>query len=151
MLNLLGLHSGPLDVLDSQTAVFIGMVYAYLPIAVVPLFVVLDRIPEPLIEASRDLGASRWETFWLVTWPLSRPGHRDRRLADRRADAGRAGDPAAARRQPRRADGPGDLAAIPAVAELSAGFGDGGAGPDRRRHHRRHLAWITKGFQEVGR
>jgi spermidine/putrescine transport system permease protein len=74
LLNLIGLHSGPLDVLDSQTAVFIGMVYAYLPIAVVPLFVVLDRIPEPLIEASRDLGASRWAAFWLVTWPLSRPG-----------------------------------------------------------------------------
>ncbi len=44
VLNALGLHSGPLDVLDSQTAVFIGMVYAYLPIGVVPLFVVLDRI-----------------------------------------------------------------------------------------------------------
>jgi spermidine/putrescine transport system permease protein len=72
--NALHLHSGPLDLLDSQTAVFIGMVYAYLPIAVVPLFVVLDRIPEPLIEASRDLGASRWQTFLRVTLPLSRPG-----------------------------------------------------------------------------
>jgi spermidine/putrescine transport system permease protein len=72
--NALHLHSGPLDLLDSQTAVFIGMVYAYLPIAVVPLFVVLDRIPEPLIEAGRDLGASRWETFRLVILPLSKPG-----------------------------------------------------------------------------
>jgi spermidine/putrescine transport system permease protein len=74
VLDALHLHSGPLDLLDSQTAVFIGMVYAYLPIAVVPLFVVLDRIPEPLIEASRDLGASRWEAFLLVTLPLSKPG-----------------------------------------------------------------------------
>ena len=74
VLNALHLHQGPLDVLDTQTAVFIGMVYAYLPIAIVPLFVVLDRIPKPLLEASRDLGASRLRTFWNVTLPLSRPG-----------------------------------------------------------------------------
>nr|WP_286198617.1 ABC transporter permease [Mesorhizobium sp. BR1-1-16] len=74
VLNALHLHDGPLDILDTQTAVFIGMVYAYLPIAIVPLFVVLDRIPRPLIEASRDLGASRLKTFLFVTLPLSRPG-----------------------------------------------------------------------------
>ncbi len=60
--------------LDTQTAVFIGMVYAYLPIAIVPLYVVLARIPTTLIEASRDLGASRWKTFLYVTLPLARPG-----------------------------------------------------------------------------
>lgn len=74
VLNSLHLHDGPLDVLDTQTAVFIGMVYAYLPIAIVPLFVVLDRIPKPLLEASRDLGASRLKTFLFVTLPMSRPG-----------------------------------------------------------------------------
>lgn len=74
VLNALYLHGGPLDVLDTQTAVFIGMVYAYLPIAIVPLFVVLDRIPKPLLEASRDLGASPLKTFVFVTLPLSRPG-----------------------------------------------------------------------------
>jgi len=74
VLNTLHLHRGPLDVLDTQTAVFIGMVYAYLPIAIVPLFVTLDRIRPVLLEASRDLGASRWQTFWYVTLPLSRPG-----------------------------------------------------------------------------
>lgn len=74
ILNALHLHQGPLDVLDTQTAVFIGMVYAYLPIAIVPLFVALDRIPPALLEASRDLGASRWQTFWCVTLPLCRPG-----------------------------------------------------------------------------
>ena len=74
VLNFLHLHSGPLDLLDPKTAVFIGMVYAYLPIAVVPLFVVLDRIPAPLLEASRDLGASRFQTFWAVTLPMARPG-----------------------------------------------------------------------------
>jgi spermidine/putrescine transport system permease protein len=74
MLNALHLHAGPLDVLDTQTAVFIGMVYAYLPIAVVPLYVVLERIPETLLEASRDLGGSRLKTFLHVVLPLSRPG-----------------------------------------------------------------------------
>jgi len=74
ILNALHLHQGPLDLLDTQTAVFVGIVYAYLPIAVVPLVVVLDRIPKGLTEASRDLGATRWETFLLVTLPLSRPG-----------------------------------------------------------------------------
>ena len=73
-MNALYLHSGPLDVLDTQTAVFIGMVYAYLPIAIVPLYVVLARIPPALIEASRDLGASRWQTFRHIVLPLARPG-----------------------------------------------------------------------------
>ena len=74
VLNTLHLMSGPLDVMDTQTAVFIGLVYAYLPIAIVPLFIVLQRIPPALIEASRDLGASGWKTFWYVILPLSRPG-----------------------------------------------------------------------------
>jgi ABC-type spermidine/putrescine transport system permease subunit I len=74
LLNFLRLHSGPLDVLDTQTAVFIGIVYAYLPIAIVPLYVVLARIPPTLVEASRDLGASPWQTFVFLTLPLARPG-----------------------------------------------------------------------------
>ncbi len=74
VMNTLHVHSGPLDVLDTQTSVFIGLVYAYLPIAIVPLFVVLARIPATLIEASRDLGATRWQTFLHVTLPLARPG-----------------------------------------------------------------------------
>ena len=74
VLNFLHLHAGPLDVLDTQTAVFIGLVYAYLPIAVVPLYVVLTRIPVTLNEASRDLGASRSQTFAHLVLPLARPG-----------------------------------------------------------------------------
>ena len=74
LLNFLCLHSGPLDVLDTQTAVFIGIVYAYLPIAIVPLYVVLARIPPTLVEASRDLGASPWQTFLFLMLPLARPG-----------------------------------------------------------------------------
>ena len=74
VLHTLHLHVGPLDVLDTQTAVFIGLVYAYLPIAIIPLYVVLERIPATLVEASRDLGASSWQTFVHVILPLSRPG-----------------------------------------------------------------------------
>jgi ABC-type spermidine/putrescine transport system permease subunit I len=74
VLNALWLYRGPLDIMDTQTAVFIGMVYAYLPIAVVPIYIVLERIPDTLVEASRDLGASRWQTFLHVILPISRPG-----------------------------------------------------------------------------
>lgn len=74
VLNALYLHQGPLDVMDTQTAVFIGMVYAYLPIAVLPLYIVLERIPVSLVEAGRDLGASPFRTFLHVVLPLSRPG-----------------------------------------------------------------------------
>ncbi|NYI66326.1 ABC transporter permease [Spelaeicoccus albus] len=74
LLNALGLHAGPLDVLDTRTAVYIGTVYAYLPIAIVPIYVVLDRVPAELFEASHDLGGSRLKTFVHVTLPMSRPG-----------------------------------------------------------------------------
>ncbi|MEJ0011685.1 MAG: ABC transporter permease [Bauldia sp.] len=74
ILNFTHIYSGPLDLLDTQTAVFIGIVYAYLPIAIVPLYVVLARIPPALIEASRDLGASRWRTLVHLVLPLARPG-----------------------------------------------------------------------------
>jgi ABC-type spermidine/putrescine transport system permease subunit I len=74
VLNAVHLTSGPLDVLDTQTAVFIGLVYAYLPIAVIPIYIVLARIPPALIEASRDLGATALQSFWYVTLPMSRPG-----------------------------------------------------------------------------
>lgn len=74
LLQSLHLRSTPLDLLDTPTAVFIGMVYAYLPITVIPLYVVLEKVPTTLLEASRDLGAPPWRTFFAVTLPLSRPG-----------------------------------------------------------------------------
>jgi spermidine/putrescine transport system permease protein len=74
ILNFLHLHSGPLGWLDTNTAVGIGMVYAYLPLMVVPLFIAFDRIPDEVIEASKDLGAGRLRTFLNVTLPMARPG-----------------------------------------------------------------------------
>lgn len=70
----LHLTGGPLAVLNTRTAVLIGVVYNYLPLMILPLFVAFDRVGEPLREASKDLGATRWGTFWQVTLPLARPG-----------------------------------------------------------------------------
>jgi spermidine/putrescine transport system permease protein len=73
-LQSLGLIAQPLDVLFTSTAVFIGIVYDYLPLMVFPLYVSLERMDRRLVEASRDLGAGRWRTLWRVTIPLTLPG-----------------------------------------------------------------------------
>jgi ABC-type spermidine/putrescine transport system permease subunit I len=51
----------------------LGLTYGYVPYMALPLFAALDRIDPSLLEASRDLGASRARTFWRVTLPMSRP------------------------------------------------------------------------------
>jgi putrescine transport system permease protein len=68
------LHIPPLNLLNTDTAVFIGLVYAYLPFMVLPLYAVLEKHDESLIEAARDLGCTATEAFWRVTFPLSLPG-----------------------------------------------------------------------------
>ncbi len=55
-------------------AVLLGLVYGYLPFMVLPLYASLERLDLRLVEAARDLGASGWEAFRSVTWPLSRAG-----------------------------------------------------------------------------
>jgi spermidine/putrescine transport system permease protein len=52
--------------------VILGLAYGYVPYMILPLFAGLDRMPAATLEAARDLGANRWETFRRVTWPLSR-------------------------------------------------------------------------------
>lgn len=64
----------PLQILNSDTAVLLGLVYAYLPFMVLPLYAVLERQDESLVEAAHDLGASPFAAFWRVTFPLSLPG-----------------------------------------------------------------------------
>jgi putrescine transport system permease protein len=73
---LMRLHAidGPAAWLSSDTAIYIGMVYSYLPFMVLPLYAVLERMDESLLEAAADLGCPRWKAFWLVTVPLSLPG-----------------------------------------------------------------------------
>jgi len=70
----IGLISNPLQVLDTRSAVQLGVVYNYLPLMIFPLFVALDRLDPALREASKDLGANRWRTFRQVTLPLAMPG-----------------------------------------------------------------------------
>ncbi len=70
----LGLIAAPLDILDSEIAVQIGIVYCYLPFMVLPLYAALERQDPSLIEAAEDLGCTPARAFWLVTLPLSLPG-----------------------------------------------------------------------------
>jgi spermidine/putrescine transport system permease protein len=54
--------------------VLIGLVYGYLPFMILPLYATLERLDYALVEAAYDLGASRWQVFRRVIFPLSRPG-----------------------------------------------------------------------------
>jgi putrescine transport system permease protein len=73
---LLHLHliSQPLVILNTPIAVQIGMVYAYLPFLVLPLYATLQKLDWTLLEAAADMGAKPWAAFFRVTLPLSWPG-----------------------------------------------------------------------------
>ena len=71
-LALIGLP--PLAIMDTDTAVYVGLVYAYLPFMVLPLYAVLERQDESLLEAAADLGCTPRQAFWRVTLPMSLPG-----------------------------------------------------------------------------
>jgi putrescine transport system permease protein len=60
--------------LSTETAIYIGMVYSYLPFMVLPLYASLEKMDQALIEAAADLGCPRWKIFWLITLPLSSAG-----------------------------------------------------------------------------
>jgi spermidine/putrescine transport system permease protein len=70
----LGLIQQPLFLIYNETSVLIGMVYSYLPLAILPLYSTLVRLDKIVIEASRVLGAGPLKTFFKVTLPISRPG-----------------------------------------------------------------------------
>jgi spermidine/putrescine transport system permease protein len=69
-----GMLHAPLAILDTQAAVQLGIIYNYLPVAILPIFVALDRIDPELRRASMDLGAGRVATFVQITLPLAAPG-----------------------------------------------------------------------------
>jgi putrescine transport system permease protein len=73
-LRALHVIDAPVAWLASDTAIYIGIVYSYLPFMVLPLYATLEKMDETLLEAAADLGAPRWKAFWLVTVPLSLPG-----------------------------------------------------------------------------
>lgn len=70
----LGVIARPLAILNTDTAVLVGLVYAYLPFMILPLYATLERQDPTLLEAAADLGASPLRRFWTVTVPLSWPG-----------------------------------------------------------------------------
>ena len=69
-----GLISQPLQLMYTQTAVFIGLVYTLLPFMILPLYASILRLDARLLEAARDLGASRFQAFRRITLPLTLPG-----------------------------------------------------------------------------
>jgi putrescine transport system permease protein len=69
-----GLISEPLTILNTPTAVYIGIVYTYLPFMILPIYSALERMDGSLLEAAEDLGCSRLTAFWLITVPLSKNG-----------------------------------------------------------------------------
>ena len=74
LLMWLGVTDQPIQLMYTDFAVFVGLVYSYLPFMILPLYASLERMDLDLVEAAQDLGASRSRAFWDVTWPLARPG-----------------------------------------------------------------------------
>ncbi|MBB3808281.1 ABC transporter permease subunit [Pseudochelatococcus contaminans] len=70
----IGVIDQPLQILNTDTAIFIGVVYSYLPFMVLPLYATLDKLDWTLLEAAQDLGCPPWRAFWQVTVPLALPG-----------------------------------------------------------------------------
>ncbi|MET3645559.1 ABC transporter permease subunit [Phyllobacterium ifriqiyense] len=64
----------PLNILNTNTAIFIGIVYSYLPFLVLPIYSALEKMDYSLVEAAEDLGCPPLMAFWKITFPLSMPG-----------------------------------------------------------------------------
>lgn len=70
----IGLIDTPLQILNTNTAVYIGVVYSYLPFMILPLYANLVKHDLSLLEAASDLGSSNFNNFWKITVPLSKNG-----------------------------------------------------------------------------
>ncbi|MBP0017486.1 MAG: ABC transporter permease [Cyanobacteria bacterium SBLK] len=70
----LGIVSEPLELLFTPFAISIGLIYGYLPFMILPLYATIEKFNFSLIEASHDLGANDWRTFWRVVLPLTSRG-----------------------------------------------------------------------------
>jgi putrescine transport system permease protein len=70
----LGVIDHPLQIMRTTLAVYLGIIYSYLPFMVLPLFATLEKLDRSLLEAAADLGSPPWRTFVDVTLPLSMPG-----------------------------------------------------------------------------
>lgn len=74
LLMTLGLIQEPLHMMNTSFSLLIGMVYAYLPFMILPLYTNLVKMDLRFLEAAADLGATPWQAFWRITVPLSRSG-----------------------------------------------------------------------------
>ena len=70
----LGIIDQPLQLIYTDFAIYIGLVYSYLPFMILPLYAILERMDLDLVDAALDLGARPSQAFRDVTWPLARPG-----------------------------------------------------------------------------
>ena len=73
-LQALGIIDDPLLIMNTNTAIYIGIVYSYLPFMILPLYASLEKMDYSLIEAAQDLGCPPISAFWKITFPLSLPG-----------------------------------------------------------------------------
>ena len=69
-----GLIDQPLQLMYRDFAIYVGLVYSYLPFMILPLYATLERMDLDLVDAAQDLGASPSVAFRDITWPLARPG-----------------------------------------------------------------------------
>lgn len=70
----MGIIDSPIQMIQTDFAVYLGIVYTYLPFMILPLYTALEKLDGTLLEAAEDLGAKPYETFFLVTLPLAVPG-----------------------------------------------------------------------------
>ena len=74
VLRSLHLLHQPIVMINTTFAIYVGIVYSYLPFMILPLYANLEKHDAALLEAAADLGAPPWKAFWRVTVPLSMPG-----------------------------------------------------------------------------
>ncbi len=70
----IGIIDQPIAMMYTDFAIYVGLVYSYLPFMILPLYATLERMDLDLVEAAQDLGATPSQAFWNITWPLALPG-----------------------------------------------------------------------------
>jgi putrescine transport system permease protein len=74
LLMWLGVTQQPLAMMYTDFAIYVGLVYSYLPFMILPLYATLERMDLDFVDAAQDLGATPSQAFWNITWPLARSG-----------------------------------------------------------------------------
>ncbi len=137
---LLALHlvAAPVVWLSTDSAMYLGIVYSYLPFMILPLYATLAKMDPALLEAAADLGSSPRQAFWLVTFPLVAAGRRRRCAAVLHPDRRRVRDPRSARRFQFADDRPDAVAGVLHQQGLAGGV-----------RSRRHVAAAVAGAADL--